>query len=158
MALPSCPKSSTWSSHFTLFYLPPFIRSWPIHSGPIRSHALLLTISHINAVGVYIPSHWHASIQIFWEGKKYDSLSPQSPQTWQNGYLESCPDLIRPTHFPHTMSVSMQWLKDYLPRTHTWQDLGSNLSSGSQTWACIGVTWRNVNTNSWALPPELPIQ
>lgn len=125
VALASCPKPSAWSSHSALFYLLAFIMNWCIHSVPIRSHAHLLTISHINDVAVYLPSHLSASIQIFWEGKKYNSISPQSPQTWQNGYLESCPDLLRPTHSPHSLSICTQSSKDYLLSIHTWQDLGS---------------------------------
>lgn len=62
-------------------------------------------------MGVYFPSRLNVSIHIFWEGKKYDCISPQSPQTWQNGSLESGPDLVRPTPLPHSMLVCLQSLK-----------------------------------------------
>lgn len=84
--------------------------NWPIPWVP-SSHAQSLTISHSDAVGVYFPSRLNVSIHIFWEGKKYDSISPQSPQTWQNGSLESGPDLVRPAPLPHSMLVCLQSLK-----------------------------------------------
>lgn len=137
-----------WTRHSTLFYLLACITNWPIHSVPIRLHAscslfptAMLMESIFSAISTY-PS------KLF---EREGNMTPPPcslPQTWQNGYLESCPDLVKPTRFPYSVSIIYVCSHSkitYGAPTHdrTWLP---HPSSASQTWACIGITWRNAET------------
>lgn len=111
VALTSCPRPSARSSQtFCELITPPCFISWPsLRSGS----SIQFPSGHVlyfphECDGVYPSRHLNAPHQVgffFWEGKKHDSTSSQSPQTWQNENLESCPALVKAAHFPHSVSV-----------------------------------------------------
>lgn len=115
VALTSCHRPSTRSSQtFYELITPPCFISWPsLRSGS----SIQFPSGHVLSCSPF-PTWmwWSLSFRTFkctppsgffflWEGKKHDSTSSQSPQTWQNENLESCPALVKAAHFPHSVSA-----------------------------------------------------
>lgn len=137
------PTPSAWSSPSIPLCLLTFIINRPCHLIPNRSHAQSLAISHIRAVRVFLPGQLNTSIQFFWEGKKYNSISPQSPQTWKKKRITGAmPRPRKNKPLPPPMSIGMQRFQDDWMSTHGDRAWPPNTRGSSPARTCFRTTRR----------------